>query len=121
MEPSLITNVPGIAHKNKFRIGDAVVHPPTMQKGLVVHVQHDWVKFESMNTVLPGGKPKICRFNYKKVKLLATSEQIKSGFEQFQKQRVAAAKKANSPLNRLARWVGSRFAPKANQQPQSAR
>ncbi len=113
-------HVSGIARKNKIRVGDAVAHGPSKQRGLVVQVAADWVKFEVLGVPGPGGAKMYRRFNYTKLTLLATKEQLQTGFAEFQKQRAAAEKAAKNPLNRLARWVGAKFVRKTAQ-PQPVR
>jgi len=114
---------PGIGHiskKNPFMPGDAVVHMSSKQRGIVVQVSRDWAKFELLGEKGRNGQPVYRRFSYHKLTLLATQEQLKQGFEMFQKQRQVMEKKANSPFNRLARRITQFFAPKAQAEPQVA-
>lgn len=95
-----------VAKKNPFRIGDAVVHLPTQQKGLIVDTRHDWVKFEVIGQISPGGKRKVVRFGYRKVNLLATREQVQQGYRNYMISLADKAKKANSPWAKFKRALG---------------
>ncbi|RTL04785.1 hypothetical protein EKK58_09705 [Candidatus Dependentiae bacterium] len=95
-----------VAKKNPFRIGDAVVHLPTQQKGLIVDTRHDWVKFEVIGQIGPGGKRKVVRFGYRKLNLLATREQIQQGYRDYMTAMATKAKKANSPWAKFKRALG---------------
>lgn len=97
---------PNLAKKNPFRIGDAVVHLPSQQKGLIIDTRHDWVKFEVIGQIGPGGKRKVVRFGYRKVNLLATREQIQQGYREYMTSMANKAKQANTPWAKFKRALG---------------
>lgn len=103
-----IPAVAGIAKNNLFRIGDAVAHPSSKQRGIVVDVRHDWVKFQVIGIAGYKGKPVKRRFSYRKLVLLATQAQIMQGYAQH----LEAQKKLSnqpSPWGKFVQWAKSQF------------
>lgn len=115
MENQTIPAVAGIAKNNLFRIGDAVAHPSSRQRGIVVDVRHDWVKFEAIGITGYKGKPVYRRFSYRKLVLLATKADIMASY-------VAQQKLAKQPSawGKFVQWVKSALTTPGKAQPSPA-
>lgn len=90
-----------IARKNPFRVGDAVLHPSSQQRGIVKEVSADWIRVHVFGKTLPGGKPYVARYSFRKVALLATREQLFQRAMELKRQQ----EMAQTPVGRIATWI----------------
>lgn len=64
---------------NPISLGDAVFHPGTGQKGLVVEVRGQLVKFELIGVASPDGKQQYATYSCKKLKIVARWAEVLAG------------------------------------------
>lgn len=93
--------LPRISRSNPFRVGDAVFHPGTGQRGIVREVRNTWVRFQVFGKTAPGGKPYWARFTHTKLRMLATREQLIAHAMKLKRQHEQSQK----PLGRVAAYI----------------
>lgn len=109
-----------ITQPRTIGLGDLVAHPQTQNKGIVTAVKNGMVKFRVFGRTGPSGAPIYRTFLDKKLVLMAKKDQIDAKYNEIVAAREVAAKRAQKPLYRLARWIGSKLPFKAAANPQPA-
>jgi hypothetical protein len=109
-----------ISNRPKIEVGDLVAHLQSKNKGLVTVIKGDLIKFKVFGPTGPKGEEIFRVFKRDKLVIMAKSGQIEAKYKEIVAAKEAAAKRDKNPLNRLARWVGSKLPFRAVKDPKPA-